>query len=192
MTYPIPTVVRHFAIASLIVGVTSQNVLASSLQPSAAPFQPEMFQQGMCTPTTQGITNTTINQAELTEPSLWLVRDQIAAQDKFGRRLVDGWLVCSGEAEANRVDVVVNAQLWSLLDYFDRYEFLNRFGRVTAGYGYNLRVFDPEGQMFAAYTCNFSSDVATKQTPPKAFTCTSFDMLAKTNFWSPIKPTIGF
>lgn len=193
MTHSIPTVLHHFVTASLIVGVMSQSVLANqSLQPSTAPFQPEMFQQGMCTPMTQGITNTTINQAALTEPSLWLVRDQIAALDKFGRRLVDGWLVCNGATEANRVDVVVNAQLWSLLDYFDRYEFLNRFGRVTSGYGYNLRVFDPQGAMLATYTCEFSSNVATKQTPPKAIACTSFDILARTNFWSPIKPMNGF
>ncbi len=189
----IPTVLHHFARASLIVGVISQSVLAEpSLAPSTAPFKPEMVQQGMCTPTTQGITNTTIDQSELTQPSLWWIRDQIAAQDKFGRRLIDSWLACGGTGEPNRVDVVVNAQLWSLLDFFDRYEFIKKFGAATTDYGYNLRVFDPQGGMLGAFTCSFSSNVAEKQTEPKATACASFDMLAKTNFWSPIKPTLGF
>jgi len=151
-----------------------------------------MVQQGMCTPTTAGITDTTIQQSGLTEPSLWWVRDQIAAQDKYGRRLVDRWLACEATGEANRVDLVVNAQLWSLLDFFDRYEFIQKFGTATTGYGYNLRIFDPQGGMLAAYTCDFSTNTAAKQTESKAAACSSFDMLAKTSFWSPTKPTLGF
>jgi hypothetical protein len=193
MTHPISTVLHHFARASLIVGVIGQTALANpALQPSTAQFQPEMLQKGMCTPTTAGVTDTTIDQAELTQPSLWWIRDQIAAQDKFGRRLVDGWLACQGTNEPDRVDVMVNAQIWSLLDFFDRYEFVRKFGRATSGYGYNLRVFDPQGELLAGYTCEFNSNVAEKQTPPKATACTSFDMLAKTNFWSPVRPTVGF
>jgi hypothetical protein len=176
-----------------MVGVMSQAVFAKpAIEPSTTPFNPELAQQGMCTPTTPGITNTKIDQSELTEPSLWWIRDQIAAQDKYGRRLVDGWLACEGNGESNRVDVVVNSQLWSLLDFFDRYEFIKKFGTATSGYGYNLRVFDPQGGILAAYTCNFGAAVAEKEIESKAISCTSFDQLARTNFWSPTKPTLGF
>jgi len=175
------------------MGVMSQSVFAKpALEPSTTPFKPSLAEKGMCTPTTPGITNLTINQSELTEPSLWWIRDQIAAQDKYGRRLVGSWLACEGKNEPNRVDVIVNAQLWSLLDFFDRYEFIEKFGTATTGFGYNLRVFDPQGAMLAAYTCDFNSNVAEKQAKPNAFTCASSDMLASTSFWSPTKPTLGF
>ncbi len=189
----IPTVLHHFARASLIVSLVSQNVSAKPTPtPSIAAFNPEMVQQGMCTPTIAGITDTTIQQSGLTEPSLWWVRDQIAAQEKYGRRLVASWLACQETGEPNRVDLVVNTQLWSLLDFFDRYEFIEKFGTATTGYGYNLRVFSPQGGMLAAYTCDFDANVATKQAEPKATVCTSFDRLARTNFWSPTKSPLGF
>lgn len=176
-----------------MVGIMSQSVLANTaLQASTTPFQPEMFQKGMCTETAEGVTNTTINQAGLTEPSLWLARDQIAAQAKFGRRLINGWLACNGATEPSRVDVVVNAQLWSSLDFFDRFEFIKRFGKATSDYGYNLRVFDPQGELLATYTCEFSPTVGQKQTQQNPIACSSFDVLARTNFWSPTRPTLGF
>lgn len=177
---------------SLLVGLLSQSVAAqTAIEPSETPFNSKTLQKGMCDSTAAGVTDTTIQQTELTQPSLWWIRDQLAAQNKYGDRLVDGWLACSGTKEPSRVDVMVNAQLWSLLDFFDRFEFVKKFGTATTGYGYNLRVFDPQGGMLAAYTCNFNSNIAAKQTE-KAIACTSFDMLAKTNFWSPVKPTLGF
>ena len=175
------------------MGVVAQNVSAKpTLEPSSAQFDREMADQGMCAPNTPGITDTAIQQDRLTEPSLWWVRDQIAAQDKFGRRLVDSWLACPGSSEPSRVDLVVNTQLWSLLDFFDRYEFIQRFGTATAGYGYNLRVLTPQGRMLAAYTCSFSSNLAEKQSESKTLACRSFDRLARTSFWSPTKSTVGF
>ncbi|MCU0550439.1 MAG: hypothetical protein MUC48_13910 [Leptolyngbya sp. Prado105] len=178
----------HLLGISLMVGLTSQRVLA---QPPLEPSKTPLNLAGMCSSTVAGITDTDIQQAELSEPSLWWIRDQLAAQNKYGDRLVDGWLACTGTEEPNRVDVVVNAQLWSLLDFFDRYEFIQKFGTATTGYGYNLRVFDPQGGMLAAYTCNFNSDVATKDAE-KAVDCTTFDNLARSSFWSPTKPTFGF
>lgn len=189
----IPTVLHHFVRATLVVGVVAQSGSAKpTLEPSTVAFDREMVDQGMCAPNTRGITDSTIQQDGLTEPSLWWVRDQIAAQDKFGRRLVDSWLACPGASEPNRVDLVVNSQLWSSLDFFDRYEFIEKFGTATAGYGYNLRIFAPQGRMLAAYTCSFSSNLAEKQSEQKVIACSSFDRLARTNFWSPTKPTGGF
>jgi hypothetical protein len=188
------TGLHHLIRISLMLGLVSQSVAAKpALEPSTAPFNPKMIQQAMCSSNTSGITDTNIQQAELTEPSLWWIRDQLAAQNKYGDRLVNGWLACAGVEEPNRVDVVVNAQLWSSLDFFDRYEFIQKFGTATTGYGYNLRVFDPQGSILAAYTCNFNSNVAAKDKEADAtLACASFDNLARTNFWSPTKPTLGF
>jgi hypothetical protein len=190
------TGLRHLIGVSVMLGISSQSVVQSAvakpaLEPSMTPFNSEMAQQGMCSPTIEGITDKNIQQAQLTEPSLWWIRDQLSAQNKYGESLVTGWLACSGTQEPNRVDVVVNAQIWSLLDFFDRYEFIQKFGTATTGYGYNLRVFNPQGGMLAAYTCSFNPDVAAKEAE-KVTACASFDTLARTNFWSPTKPTLGF
>ncbi|MBD1842835.1 hypothetical protein H6F89_05295 [Cyanobacteria bacterium FACHB-63] len=204
-TMPYPSVIpnsilsalSHAVRASIIVGVVTQSALAKpELAPSTAPFKPEMVQKGMCTPTIAGITDTTIQQSGLTKPSLWWIRDQIAAQNKYGRRLIDSWLACEETGETNRVDVMVNAQIWSLLDLLDRYEFIKRFGNAASDYGYNLRVFDPQGEILGAYTCNFNSDVAAQvkqnSTADEAIKCSAFDTLARTNFWSPSRQPLGF
>lgn len=90
----------------------------------------------------------TLSQTDLTEPSLWW------AADRFGNKLLDTWLAYP---QQRRIDLVVNAQFWSLLDYLERYEFVNHMGTVARGDRYNLRVFDRQQPdlVLAAYTCIF-------------------------------------
>lgn len=178
---------------SLILGGISNARAQPGLEPSTAPFSMDMLQRGLCAPSVPGKTATSLDPAQLAEPSLWWVRDQIAAQDKYSDKLVSNWLACEA-GDANRVDVLVNPQLWNSLDFFDRYEFIQRFGTATAGYGYNLRVFDRQGTMLAAYTCDFST-ANVKQadfTASNNLSCASFDALASRSFWSPTKPLAGF
>lgn len=93
-----------------------------------------------------------IDQAELTIPSLWWAGEQ------FGGKLLETWLAYPGRDRiAGRVDLVVNRQNWSLSNYLERYQFVNKLGTVARGYGYNTRVFNPQGELLAAYTCNFNS-----------------------------------
>jgi len=97
------------------------------------------------------VTANTICQQQLTIPSLWW------AQEQFGGELVDNWLAypARGTAAA-RVDLVVNQQIWSILDYVQRYEFVNKFGSVARDYGYNTRVFNYQEELLGTYTCDFS------------------------------------
>ena len=209
LTIPsIPTVLQNCVSVSLFFAVvgTGHSAIAKSVpQPSSQPLDIGLMQQGLCAQDEPGISDTSVLQTELTEPSLWWIRDQIRSQEKFGSKLIDRWLACQPVAGANRVDVMVNSQLWSLLDFFDRYEFVNRFGTVTTGYGYNLRVFNGQGGLVAAYTCNFSPDVAAREgagvkqdyANATSLDCEVFDASAKTNFWSPtrrldgLSPTTG-
>lgn len=63
--------------------------------------------------------------------------------------------------------MIVNRQLWSLLDYLQRYEFINRFSAIARGYGYNIRVFDNQARFAGAFTCDFSQvDVRKLQAAP--------------------------
>jgi len=85
-----------------------------------------------------------LSQAEPSVPSLWL------ADKLFGGKLLDRWFVDRDNA---LVIIIVNRQLWSLLDYIERYQFVNRFGTVSSEYGYNLRVCNRQGKALAIYSC---------------------------------------
>ena len=85
-----------------------------------------------------------LSQTERSVPSLWL------AQKQFGGKLLDRWFIDPGNTW---VIIIVNRQLWSLLDYMERYQFVNRFGTASSEYGYNLRVCNRQGTALAVYSC---------------------------------------
>lgn len=96
------------------------------------------------------ITASNISQKQLTIPSIWWAREQ------FGGKLLDNWLAYPAkENRTPRIDLIVNRQIWSLLDYIERYKFVNNFGNVARDYGYNVRVFNYQQELLATYTCNF-------------------------------------
>lgn len=96
------------------------------------------------------LTATTISQRGLTNPSLWWAREQ------FAGKLLNNWLAYPSE---NRVDLIVNQQLWTLLDYMARYSLVNKLGTIARQDGYNIRFFSvsqPDLPL-ATYTCDFSN-----------------------------------
>ncbi len=97
------------------------------------------------------ITASNISQKQLTIPSIWWAKEQ------FGGKLLDNWLAYPAKGNRTaRIDLIVNRQIWSLLDYVERYEFVNNFGNVARDYGYNVRVFNYQQELLATYTCNFN------------------------------------
>ncbi len=97
------------------------------------------------------ITASNISQKQLTIPSIWWAKEQ------FGGKLLDNWLAYPAKDDRTpRIDLIVNRQIWSLLDYVERYEFVNNFGNVARDYGYNVRVFNYQQELLATYTCNFN------------------------------------
>ncbi|GAB1541965.1 hypothetical protein NUACC21_46380 [Scytonema sp. NUACC21] len=107
-------------------------------------------------PTGSVITANTIHQEQLTVPSLWW------AKENSENKLLDNWIAHpASNVEPARVDLIVNQQIWSLLDYLERYDFVNRLGTVARDSGYNLRVFNYRKERLATYTCNFSTSPAT-------------------------------
>ncbi|WP_414575428.1 hypothetical protein [Anabaena sp. CCY 9402-a] len=99
------------------------------------------------------LTANTIKLTGLTTPSLWL------AKEISENKLLDNWIAYpSTLAEPSRVDLVVNQQIWSLLDYLERYEFVNRLGNTARKDNYNLRVFNYQGDLLASYTCKFPTN----------------------------------
>ncbi len=153
--------------AEIPPNVTAYLSTQAALQPSLEPLDFSQVQQGKCgAAATLGVTDQSISQSNLTIPSFWWTRDQISAQPQFGSKLLDTWLACPGQTDsASRVDFIVNQQVWSLLDYLDRYGVVQQLGKVARGFGYNTRVFNRQGGLLAAYTCNFAADngVATRE-----------------------------
>lgn len=96
------------------------------------------------------ITENTISPTDLANPSFWWAQDQF---NQFNGKLITDWIAYR---EKKRVDLVVNRQLWSLLDYLERYRFVNNFGSAARDYQYNVRVFNPQGVLLATYTCNYN------------------------------------
>ncbi len=90
----------------------------------------------------------TVSQDHLTEPSLWWAAEQ------FGGSLLNTWLAYP---EDQRIDLVINPQFWTPLDYLERYQFVHQMGVVARSYHYNLRVFNRQQpqRLLAAYTCQF-------------------------------------
>lgn len=119
--------------------------------PSDAPLELAILNQ----PDDTVITSNTINPEGLTTPSLWWQKENSE------NKLLDNWIAYpANETEPARVDLIVNQQIWSLLDYLERFEFVNRLGNTARKEGYNLRVFNYQQNLLATYTCNFDT------TPP--------------------------
>jgi hypothetical protein len=143
--------------------------------PTANGLNLDHFQTGICDNQQPGISDQDISATGLAVPSLWWTRDQFAARVSFGHKLIQRWLACrlpspnlpaqdcqSPVNFAGRVDMVVNAQLWSLLDYLERYEFVNQFGMAASACGYNLYIFSNEvlrqPTLLADYVCQFQPE----------------------------------
>ena len=104
------------------------------------------------------VTAASISLTHLTVPSLWWLKAQTASDEAYGSKLLVNWLAYpSNGNRPGRVDLVVNRQFWSLLDYLDRYAFIHLFGEAARDYGYNVRVFDGQATLLGASTCDFST-----------------------------------
>jgi hypothetical protein len=90
------------------------------------------------------ITADTVSLINMTLPSLWWASEQSPPN------LISNWIA---DRTQNQVYLVVNPQYWNILDYVDRYAFVDKFGRVSRGYGYNLRLCTDRKIVLAEYQC---------------------------------------
>lgn len=121
------------------------------------PFSLQQIETGFCPGNIPGVRDRIDFRPNLSLPSLWLARDQFAARAKFGSKLLEAWLACpQHEQDPAQVNVVINQQLWSLLDYLERYQFLNEFGSAARKEGYDLTLYNQQGSKMAAYSCTAS------------------------------------
>jgi hypothetical protein len=115
--------------------------------PSQAPLELDL----LTNPRENIITADTIYQKQLTIPSLWW------AQEQSENKLLENWIAYpTNNSQPGRVDLIVNEQIWNALEGIERYSFVNHLGSVARSYGYNIRVFNDEKELLAAYTCNLN------------------------------------
>jgi len=111
------------------------------------------------------LTAETVSQEGITNPSLWWTRDQ------FGRQIVVNWLAYP---EEKRIDLVVDRQLWSLINYVEKYSLVNHFALTAREYGYNLRIFNDQRLFIGTASCNFADpSFDNAQEPPQTDPLTS-------------------
>jgi hypothetical protein len=143
------SLIAYFLPAQLSVAQTN-----SVPVPSDAPLELSL----LANPQGSVKTADTINQSRLTNPSLWWVKENSE------NKLLDNWIAYQPTDKVpGRIDIIVNQQIWSLLDYLERYDFVNSVGTVarnsrvsnSSKYGYNVRFFNYQKERLASYTCNF-------------------------------------
>ena len=88
---------------------------------------------------------------DLTQSGFWWAALQF---DPFDGKLIQNWLAYP---QKRQINLIVNWQLWNLLDYFGRYRFVNQFGTVARKYGYSLNIFNQKDQCLASYKYNATS-----------------------------------
>lgn len=88
--------------------------------------------------------------SDTAKASFWWAAEQF---DPFDGKLVQNWVASS---QKHQIEMIVDWQLWTLLDYFDRYRFVNQFGTVARKYGYSLTIFDRQNRCLANYKYNAS------------------------------------
>ncbi|MCC0178201.1 hypothetical protein I4641_14560 [Waterburya agarophytonicola K14] len=93
--------------------------------------------------------------ADIPQESIWWAAEQF---DPFDGNLIQNWLTYP---QKQQINLTVNWQLWTLLDYFGRYRFVNQFGTVVRKHGYSLNIFNQKKQCLATYKYNSVSN------PPK-------------------------
>lgn len=103
------------------------------------------------------LNSSSLSTTELTVPSLWWNRLQSIAYTRYDGKLIEDWFTCPLEGDqVGTIDILVNRQVWSLMDYLDRYAFLHDYGTAAREFGYNIRVIDNRDVIYGGYACDFA------------------------------------
>lgn len=86
--------------------------------------------------------------SDFPQRSIWWAAEQF---DPFEGKLIQDWLT---HPQKQQINLTVDLQLWSLLDYFGRYRFVNQFGAVARKYGYSLNIMNEKLHCLATYKYN--------------------------------------
>lgn len=150
---------RWFAIALLGVCLSGTAATAQSLTEQADILR-HLNEQQPTTVEPLAATADAPSDKDFTIPSLWWQQQQQG--DAISRRLIDTWRAYDSSVSAvPHVDVLVNGQIWPLLNYLEQYAFITQFGESAKAYGYHLRIFTGD-RLVGLHVCDF---LGTANTP---------------------------
>jgi hypothetical protein len=94
------------------------------------------------------------------QSELWWTKEQIEAELRSSK-LISRWALSTDSPIPSSsvptgpatLDVTINSQVWSVLDYFGRYEFANTIGIKANELGYGLRIMTDRGLVLGQYNC---------------------------------------
>ncbi|NJN30986.1 MAG: hypothetical protein HC824_11570 [Synechococcales cyanobacterium RM1_1_8] len=132
-----------------------------AIAPASPACQPPEASMGEPAAIAATSSSETICQSGLTLPSLWWSSEQMEQQLRTGGRLVDSWTAePKTAAQPATVKLLVNPQIWSLMDYFERYDFINSIGLTARSFGYQTEVYSTKQQEpFGQYRCGVTAQV---------------------------------
>jgi len=145
---PIPLLLSSVIVISIPQLASART--SSAPEPSEEPLDLGLLKPDTVPTRSDIITANTISQKGITTPSLWWAKEQF---NEVSGKLINNWIAYQNQ---KRVDLVVNRQAWSLLDYLGRYRFVHKFGTVTRDNQYDLRIFNQQAERLATYTCNYN------------------------------------
>lgn len=95
-----------------------------------------------------------------TVPSLWWQQQQQG--EAINSRLIDNWQAYNATVSSTpHVDIIVNGQIWPLLNYLEQYAFITQFGESAKSYGYQSRIFTGN-RLVGLYVCDFSHETGSQ------------------------------
>ncbi|MEB3161195.1 MAG: hypothetical protein VKL20_07020 [Synechocystis sp.] len=80
---------------------------------------------------------------------LWWAKEQL---DVLEAGLIKNWFAMP---DAQRVDIIVDHQGWTQLNYLERYRLVHQFATIAREHRYNLRITNQDNQCLVAYWCDF-------------------------------------
>jgi hypothetical protein len=145
------------------------SITLRAIQASKNTVSPDLKALLLGKPLTGVVTSRTPSPIRLSLPSLWWVSVQLTELQQEGAKLIQDWIAYPGAAgQPGWVDLLVNRQQWSAMDYLQRYEFVRKFSTIARSYGFNTRVYDsPDRYPVAFYLCDFSPVTATMLQSPQ-------------------------
>ena len=141
---------------SILLGRLAQGgekAIANPAPPSCESLLPQaiLAQQSLFQDRAKAVKENAIRAEYFPPPSLWWAKEQF---DPFAGRLIEDWKV---QVNLQLIDLQVNRQLWSTLDYVNRYQFVSKFGTIARESHYNLRIVNAQNKCLAVYYCRFDT-----------------------------------
>ena len=140
---------RSIMAIALGLGVSHPSLLTLPVQASTTPPLPCSSQSAAPFSLPSQVTFPHRESPTQDSIELWWAKEQL---DVLETGLIKNWFAMP---DAQRVDIIVDRQRWTQLNYLERYRLVHQFATVAREHRYNLRITNQDNQCLVAYWCDF-------------------------------------